>query len=270
MEGNGARLIAQAREAGYYPEIDPPVFNQQGGQVTPDFKLIMALSSPDAANKSGQIYFTTTGADPRVTGTGQISPDAMLYQAPVVFTTTTHVKARLFDGQRWSALNEAIFSPVAQDYDLHISEIMYNPPGQDELEFIELKNSGQHPFDLAGMYFEGIGFHFPAHTTMIEPGQTLILVHNPEVFAETYPQAPIFGRYDGQLSNQGEQVMLKDRLGNPIVSLTYDDENGWPLSSDGRGDSLILINLHGNPDDPKNWRASATPGGSPGVAEFPE
>jgi len=270
MEGNGARLIAQAREAGYYPELDPPVFNQQGGQVTPDFKLIMSLSPPDTASPSGQIYYTTTGSDPRAAGTGQISPDAVLYQAPLVFTTTTHVKARLFDGQSWSALNEATFSPVAQDYDLHISEIMYNPPGPDELEFIELKNSGQHPFDLAGMYFEGIRFHFPAHTPMLEPGETLILVHNPEAFAENYPQMSIFGRYDGQLSNQGELIALKDRWGNVIFSLTYDDENGWPLSPDGRGDSLILINPHENPNDPKNWRASATQGGSPGTVEFSE
>jgi hypothetical protein len=61
---------------------------------------------------------------------------------------------------------------------------------------------------------------------------------------------------------------LLDNQGNLLFSVAYDDENGWPISPDGRGDSLVLINPDGNPDDPQNWRASQDLFGSPGRREF--
>jgi hypothetical protein len=42
LEGNAAKLVGLARELGYYPELDPPIFNQQGGLVIPGFILTMA------------------------------------------------------------------------------------------------------------------------------------------------------------------------------------------------------------------------------------
>jgi hypothetical protein len=61
--------------------------------------------------------------------------------------------------------------------------------------------------------------------------------------------------------------VLKDLDGELLISVTYDDDNGWPLSPDGRGDSLVLHNPAGDPDDPKNWRASLELYGSPGRVE---
>jgi hypothetical protein len=145
---------------------------------------------------------------------------------------------------------------------------MYNPPGQEEYEFIELKNMGQHPFNLAGLFFEGIDFTFPAQPTFLEPGEVIVLVSNPEAFAEKYPDVPIFDRYNGQLSNKGDTLALKDHHGKTILSITYDDENGWPLSPDGRGDSLVLADFGGDPSHPKSWRASADRYGSPGTDEL--
>ena len=49
-----------------------------------------------------------------------------------------------------------------------------------------------------------------------------------------------------------------------IVTVAYDDENGWPLSADGWGDSLVLATPDGDPNDPRNWRASTKINGSPG------
>ncbi len=43
----------------YYPSIDPPVFSQHGGDVTPPFSLL--LSNP---NGSGAIRYTLDGSDP--------------------------------------------------------------------------------------------------------------------------------------------------------------------------------------------------------------
>jgi hypothetical protein len=76
---------------------------------------------------------------------------------------------------------------------------------------------------------------------------------------------PINGHYDRRLSNGGERLVLKDKNGEAILSVEYDDENGWPLSPDGRGDSLVLVRVDGDPNEASSWRASANINGSPGV-----
>ena len=50
-------VLDQFRNAGLFPNIDAPVFNQQGGAVEPGFELAMNTSS-------GMIYYTLDGTDP--------------------------------------------------------------------------------------------------------------------------------------------------------------------------------------------------------------
>jgi hypothetical protein len=280
MEGNADRLIRLARKAGYYPDIDPPMFSQQGGHVTAGFELSLHAPSED-----GTIYYTTDGSDPRLQGTGGIAPMAQVYEGPLVLTTTTPIKARILanhsltsaqvetftatdTGQIWSPLNEALF--VVEDQTssrLSITEIMYNPTGGDDYEFIELKNMGNVDLNLAGMSFTGITFTFPPLTTPLSPGGIIVLVKTPTAFSHRYPEVMIGGVYEGQLSNKGEKITIKDAEGNTIISFEYDDEHGWPVSADGQGDSLILTDLALDPNEPAHWRASPTLNGSPGVDE---
>ena len=264
MEGNSAKLIRKAREDGYYPEIDPPRFNQNGGTVSSDFTLTMMASA-------GVIYYTTDGSDPRAAGHGAIAPNATLYTEPLVLTTTTTIKTRAFtptastnSDHLWSALHEATFTIEAQVDGLQITEIMYNPVGGSAYEFIELKNTGETEIDLSGVYFQGIRFIFPPQAASLSPGEFIVLVRDPEAFSQRYPGISIGGVYSGQLSNKGERVTLKDRNGNAFVTVAYDDENGWPVSPDGSGDSLVLINSDEDPNDPQNWQASFTLHGAPG------
>jgi hypothetical protein len=189
----------------------------------------------------------------------------MIYNTPLILTGTTHIKARLFSDNTWSALNQSRLYVVEQDPKLRITEIMYNPIDGNDYEFVELKNSGEEDIEIANMSFEGINFAFPSKTPPLSPGELIVLVSNPAAFASRYPGVPISGYYDGQLSNGGERVALKDKNGETILSVEYDDENGWPLSPDGRGDSLVLVRTDGNPNEANNWRASANLNGSPGV-----
>lgn len=261
MENNNDLLIELARKAGYYPNLDPPHFNRQSGPVASGFNVTMSAAA-------GQIYYTTDGSDPRLAVTGEVSAQAKQYRQPLVITATTQIKARARQADAWSALNQAVFR-VGQStsYPLQITELMYNPPGGDDYEFIELKNTGLVELPLAGASFEGINFAFPAHTEPLPPGQVLVLARNPSAFARQYPGVPVAGVYEGQLSNQGENITLSDPHGNLLLSLEYDDANGWPLSADGRGDSLVLVHPHQNPNQADNWRASAAPNGSPGADE---
>ncbi len=256
MMNNSQDLIAQARERNYYPQIDPPLFSKQGGLIKTGFSL--TISAP-----GGTIYYTTDGSDPRMSITGEVAPSAFVYDAPLILNSTTSIKARLLDNNIWSALNEATFTIVEQAHRLRITEIMYNPSGGSQFEFIELKNDGETAINLADMTFEGIGFTFSPGTPPLLPGEFIVLVSDPDGFSRRYPDVVFDGVYTRQLSNAGEKITLKDHQGNVVISVAYDDENGWLLSPDGQGDSLVLVNLEGDPNDPKNWRASSKRYGSP-------
>lgn len=273
MDGQAAKVIAWAREAGYYPQIDPPLFSQEGGLVKSGFSLSMSL--PDKSLEEGTIYYTTDGSDPRLPVTGAVGPTAQVYQGPVLLSGSAQVKARVLLDQPsasaapvWSALHEAGFSVVQEGQPLRLTEIMYNPAEGDDYEFIELKNVSSSAADLSNVSIdEGINFSFPSNTPPLAPGNTLILVSNPAAFAELYPGVPIGGVYDGHLSNKGEKILMTDAQGEPLIEVTYDDANGWPVSADGRGDSLVLVEPDGDPNNPQNWRASTDVNGSPGGDE---
>jgi hypothetical protein len=171
----------------------------------------------------------------------------------------------------WGGLVEAASREVEADSPLRLTEIMYNPSGGSGYEFIELQNIGDGDLDVSKMYFdEGIEFTFPPALPPLAPDEIVVIVSNPTVFAERYPGVPIAGRYQGQLSNQGERISLRDKHGRLLAAVQYDDENDWPLSPDGRGDSLRLLNKDGDANEPSNWRASTNLHGSPGLDGFPQ
>lgn len=268
LKGQNAQFLTWARETGYYPPLDPPYFSQEGGVVESGFRLTMNLP---AVSANGTIYYTLDGSDPRLPVTGEIGPTAQAYTGPVALTANTVVKARVLqDGSEfgWSALHEAAFNVIQQGQRLRITEIMYNPTQGDDFEFIELKNMGNNAVDLANVSIdEGIYYRFPPNTPPLAPGQVMVLVSNAASFAEQYPGVPVGGVYDGHLSNKGEMLLMTDAEGEPLVELTYDDAYGWPVSADGRGDSLVLVQPDGDPDNPQNWRASTYVNGSPGSDE---
>lgn len=258
MTGNVDKMIGLLREDGYYPPFDPPAFSRRGGIVSPGCPLTMTAPQ-------GEIYYTTNGSDPREAYTGGIAPNAILYVAPPVITQTTPIKARTRLRGGWSALAEATFfidQPIAY---LATTEIMYNPLGGDDYEFIELHNFGNDMIDLSNMTFEGVNYTFPSGAKLAA-GETLVLVRNAVAFRERYPGVEIGGVYGGKLSNKGEKIILRAANGSALLTIAYDDENGWPLSADGRGDSLVVIDPLADLNIPQNWRAGKVVNGSPGWA----
>lgn len=272
MDGNAAKLIELARTAGYYPPIDPPQMSPRGSEF--DATQTVTLAAP-----TGTIYYTTDGSDPRTLATGEPSPSAQIYTAPVTLTTTSVLKARLLvalgEGGVWSALESATFAKRDEAAHVVISEIMYNPAVEandedfekyEDMEFIELTNAGNTAADLSGAYFEGIDFRFDDGASL-HPGEHLVLIRSLRNFRERYPEAPIYGQYEGKLSDKGETITLRRANGTIWWQVTYDDNYGWPLSADGAGDSLVLIDPAGDLNSAHNWRASTTLYGTPGTGE---
>lgn len=159
--------------------------------------------------------------------------------------------------------------------DLKITEIMYNPPDQgnilsDDLEFLELKNTGTEAIDLSGLQFtESIIYTFPGGKRL-DAGKFFILASNPFVYNNRYGSLPD-GIYEGQLRNSGEKIEISDAQGNVVISVTYSDESPWPTSADGLGFSLVPVDP--NPKNDQNeffyWRASSNIGGSPRTDDPP-
>ncbi|HEY53130.1 MAG TPA: hypothetical protein G4N94_06700 [Caldilineae bacterium] len=261
MNGNADKLIALTRDVGYYPDIDPPTWSQPGGVFKDELTLEMASTV-------GDIFYTTDGNDPREPGSGAVSESAALYSEPLHLTGETTVKARVKQGDVWSALREAQFTEASQQARLCVTEIMYNPPGGGDYEFLELTNVGDAQMDLSFAQFEGIRFHFP-EGSIIGPGESAVLIRDYYAYRERYPTAPFDGFFQGSLANEGEAIILKDVHGNQLLSVTYDDEAGWPVSADGLGDSLVRVNCLGDADDPRNWDVSNDIDGDPGVYGFP-
>jgi hypothetical protein len=134
------------------------------------------------------------------------------------------------------------------------------------MEFIELKNVGNTAADLSRAYFEGIDFRF-GNNVWLKPNEYLVLIRSYRNFRERYPEVAVYGQYTGKLSDKGEVISLRRPNGELWLQVEYDDNYGWPLSADGAGDSLVVVDPLGDMNTPHNWRASTTLYGTPGADE---
>lgn len=157
--------------------------------------------------------------------------------------------------------------PSSRRTALVLTEIMYNPraawPGGDDLEFVELWNSGLITEDLTGHRFEGeITYTFPPGTR-IAPGQFLVLARNPAA-AQSFYGVPCLGPLPQRLNNAGGTVRLVNELGGTLLEVTYGNAQPWPAAANGTGHSLVLARPSYGENDPRAWAASDVIGGSPG------
>jgi hypothetical protein len=267
--------------------VDAPTFSQHGGVIPSTTGL--TLTAPQ-----GTIYYTIDGSDPRL-GSGEVSANAVAYADALNLAENTTIKARALHDGEWSALNEASFA-IASEAPLRITEINYNPhaanpiegmqerdDGNDQFEFIELKNVGDELINLGGVQLvratvdgdegEGIAFTFGAQT--LAPGQHLVVVRDREAFQSRYGSAVRIatgtdgeggddGEYGGRLSDGGEVLTLADAGGKYIQQFRYSVRDPWPTRANGLGSSLQVIDTAGSYSDASNWQASSDFGGSPG------
>ncbi len=140
---------------------------------------------------------------------------------------------------------------VARVVDIVINEIFYHPPepppppvGQPPVrrsEFIELYNRSPEGIDISGFRLDrGIDYEFGPGTTI--PGHGYIVVaEDPAILQTTHGLDGALGPYVGRLANDGENVRLVDRLGNPVDEVRYEEGGAWNRWADGGGASLELI-----------------------------
>ena len=172
------------------------------------------------------------------------------------------------DGSDMGAIQNT-FSFAGNLDDLCLSELMYHPDDDGEAEFIEFWNAGDDWLDLGGVAISlGVQFTFPPET-FLAPNEYLVVVRNAEAFTAKYGDGiRIAGTYLDALSNNGETLLIAaPPLATPLFEFTFGDGGQWPSRTDGVGSSLEPIDPAGDLDDPSNWSASISYGGSPGSAE---
>jgi hypothetical protein len=194
------------------------------------------------------------------------------------------VKARIFADAAgslndWSPLIDATFV-MPQTFPLRIVELNYNPNAQpgvpvaEDLEYIELLNTGAATINLDGVQIAGFAstpYAF-ANGLTLAAGARIVVARTPAVFTQFYGSTinlATTGYAIANLSNGGEQVVLLGPAGEELQKFTYSDDPPWPTAADGNGRSLEIVNPLGDPTLASSWRASYVVNGSPGVDGLP-
>lgn len=143
---------------------------------------------------------------------------------------------------------------------LVISKINYNPLVEVDLdssdfEFIELTNNSSSTIDLTGIYFGGLGltYQFPQGSSL-SAESVLYLANDSDSFNERYGFEP-FDEFSRSLSNDGEDLILRDAYGNSIDQVIYNDVLPWPEEADGEGSFLKLVGLDLDNNLANSWIA---------------
>lgn len=151
-------------------------------------------------------------------------------------------------------------SPVIPS--LVITKINYNPAAtsnftvSNDLEFIEIKNTGNTTVDLTGVYLRelGLSYQFPAASSL-ESNKSIFIASNKTVFEARYG-VTAFGQFTRNLPNSSQKLVLADGFGNIIDNVEYQNTAPWP-SADGNGNFLELISPELDNSLAANWMASS-------------
>ena len=202
------------------------------------------------------------------------TPDTALPGTLFSITTNTTLRARSFDGNTWSSLEESIlttYRPPPDYSTLRVTELMYAPPGGDAYAWLELRNTGPALLNLDGVSFvSGITHTFAPFD--LAPHARLVLAKNPTTFATRYATSnmTLFAWTSGNLSRSGETLSLVTPTSSNILSFTY--SAGWYPETVDSGYSLVAVDLSAS--EPhwstwQHWRPSYNHFGSPGTIDSP-
>ena len=253
-------FIQQLKSAGLFQNTQAPEVLINGKEIYSN-----RIRSGDLLTfvaSQGTIYYSLNGEDP-ILGNG------ISYTKEITLQQSALLKARVLKDTQWSALTEILFFNPVELSNLRVTEIQYHPLpdgvfSSNDLEYIELKNTGNTPLDLSYLKLDsGIHYNF-ANKTFIQPGQFIVLASHAVGFKKRYGFSP-WAEFQGQLGNDGDVIAIKSNT-QTIANISYSNLLPWPVEADGRGYSVVPININpsGDQSNPTSWRSSLYSGGSPG------
>ncbi len=164
---------------------------------------------------------------------------------------------------------------------LVVNEIMFDPL-KEENEWIELYHRGTLPVDLFRWKITDrptssgsvSTFIISNQSKVIQPGEFVLVAAESTIYSR-FPNLRgtgsgyhviILNRTGGMsLSNDGDDIILRDNTDSVIDSVSYTPKWHHPDLADTKGRSLERINPHINSNDRRNWSTTANiDGGTPG------
>ena len=134
-----------------------------------------------------------------------------------------------------------------------ISAIHYHPVDNADAEFIEIYNPRDEAVLLDGYNFtDGIEFIFPTNVS-INAGERIRLAKDISFHSNFVGQ--VFQWNSGKLSNDGEQLILRDAYSIIVDHVTYNDQLPWPIEADGMGSVLTLYDFNLDNHFAESWVA---------------
>ncbi len=149
------------------------------------------------------------------------------------------------------------------------NEVMYHPAtNEPALEWIELHNQNAVDVDLSGWRLtQGLDYIFPNGTVIKGTGYLVVAVAPTSLTAAT-GVTNVTGPFSGRLSNNGEEIRLRDLSDRLMDTVAYGVDGDWPVSPDGGGTSLAKRGPNLSSRAAENWTASTQLGGTPGTVNF--
>jgi hypothetical protein len=151
--------------------------------------------------------------------------------------------------------------------DVVINEFMCDPSpviGLPEVEFVEIYNRSSKYFDLTGWKLGDASSDGIIQSGWLYPGEYKILCATANVDTFAIPGVAVSSF--PSLNNAGDDIVLKDAVGNILDKLTYTDAWYKDLVKADGGWTIELINPNDPCSDQDNWTASnSLNGGTPGL-----
>lgn len=164
-------------------------------------------------------------------------------------------------------------SSVADRKEIVINEIMYHPLNPESSEWVELYNPNDYSVSLEGFEFTDGGINnqyiFPSNS-IIDPMDFLLVAGDINSFTTEFGEnMNVSGSFNVdssgfKLSNNGENLYLKNAKGEVEDFVQYNDKYPWPEGADGLGPSLQLMATELDNNKASNWFSNTTLPFSPG------
>jgi len=161
------------------------------------------------------------------------------------------------------------FGSAQADSVVVFNEIMFHPATNEAaMEWVELHNQNSVDVDLGGWKISGgVDCTFP-FGTVIRGGGQLVVAVSPASLKAASGATNVIGPFAGRLSNNGEELRLRDLNNRLMDAVNFGVDGEWPEGADGSGMSLVKRHPNLASGLAENWTVSAQSGGTPGAANF--
>jgi hypothetical protein len=241
--------------------VDVNIFNANASPTSVDV-VINAASSATSGDYSGlttpvTITFPANSSSAQQL-TFNITDDALVENTEnLILELTNATNSAILGADSLYTLtitdNDAAPAPL---YNLVITEIMYNNPLADSVEFIEIYNNDTATVDLAGYQVSNAVFYtFPSYS--LAPGARVLVCQDSVLFQQRFGISAFRWNTGNTLNNTTEGIVLKNNQGIVIDSVQYANTAPWPTQGSGNGPSIQLCDVNSDNNIGSNWGASS-------------